>query len=193
MSQKKIDYSKSIIYKLCCKDVNIKEIYVGSTTNKKARKWCHRTNCKNANIPSKYNTYVYKFIRENNGFENWDMITIEEYSCNSKNELETRERYWFETLKATLNKKIPIISIEEKKEKRKTKNYDKKYIENNKDKIKETKAKCYQKHRIRILEEQKKKIECEKCGATLSKHCLSQHQKRDICKKNWLCIFSDDD
>ena len=45
----KVDYSKSMIYKLCCKDVNIKEIYVGSTTNLIKRKYQHKADCYNKN------------------------------------------------------------------------------------------------------------------------------------------------
>jgi predicted GIY-YIG superfamily endonuclease len=37
-----IDYSKGFIYKLCCLDVNIKEIYIGSSTNFKQRKRHHK-------------------------------------------------------------------------------------------------------------------------------------------------------
>jgi hypothetical protein len=40
-----IDYSKSIIYKIVCKDLDVKDCYVGSTTN--------FTNRKNANIKIK--------------------------------------------------------------------------------------------------------------------------------------------
>ena len=92
MSQK-VDYSKSLIYKLCCKDPLIEDIYIGSTTNMKVRKGQHKTHCNNKN-DKRYNQNKYQFIRENGGFDNWDMIMIEEYSCNSKRELEKRERYW---------------------------------------------------------------------------------------------------
>ena len=39
MEQKvsKVDYSKSVIYKLCCKDPTITDIYIGSTTNMKGK------------------------------------------------------------------------------------------------------------------------------------------------------------
>ena len=136
MSQKKIDYSKSFIYKLCCKNPTIEEIYIGSTTNKKTRKGTHKSDCKNINKKS-YNNYKYQFIRDNGGFENWDMIMIEEYSCNSKNELEKRERYWCDELKPILNSIRPQVTIEENKIRVK-KNYQKfkKSLENNEDKKK---------------------------------------------------------
>jgi len=33
MPKKEIDYSNTIIYKIVCRDLNIKECYVGHTTN----------------------------------------------------------------------------------------------------------------------------------------------------------------
>jgi hypothetical protein len=33
MPKKLIDYSKTIIYKIVCNDLNIKDVYVGHTTN----------------------------------------------------------------------------------------------------------------------------------------------------------------
>ena len=133
----KVDYSKSMIYKLCCKDVNIKEIYVGSTTNLIKRKYQHKADCYNKNRKS-YNYYVYKFIRSNGGFDNFDMVLIENYACNNKQELHKRERYYIELLGANLNTYKPFTTEEEKKEQHKQQNkkYQKDYRENNKDKIK---------------------------------------------------------
>ena len=54
----KTDYSKTIIYKICCNDLNITDIYVGSTTNFRARKSQHKTRCKD------YNNKLYNFIQQ---------------------------------------------------------------------------------------------------------------------------------
>ena len=160
MSQKKVDYSKGIIYKLCCKNPNIENIYIGSTTNLKNRKKKHKSDCHNNNQRN-YNGYKYEFIRDNGGFENWDMIMIEEYCCNSKKELETRERYWIEELKSDLNSvKRPSTTIEELKDN--TKEYNKKYREGNKDKLTIKKKEYYEKNKTKILEEQKKNREDNK-------------------------------
>ena len=112
MPKKDIDYSKTIMYKLICIDPKITDIYVGHTTNFRQRKGGHRTCCNNANSKS-YNTLVYKFIRDNGGWTNWDMIEIEKYPCNDSNEARSRERYWFEKLEATLNCDYPERSVEE--------------------------------------------------------------------------------
>ena len=187
MVQKKVDYSKGMIYKLCCKDPEITEIYIGSTTNKKIRKTQHKTKCTNSNSKD-YNCYKYQFIRETGGFENWDMIMIEEFPCNSKNELETRERYWIETLKPKLNKIIPTRTNKEYREEHKIElnkkrkewieknkedlcNKKKEYYEKNKDKIK----KYYEEHK----EEKNKKHKkwCEKNKEKISKKSKEYREK----------------
>ena len=38
MPKNQIDYSKVYIYKICCKDISINDIYVGHTTNFEQRK-----------------------------------------------------------------------------------------------------------------------------------------------------------
>lgn len=106
------DYSKSVIYKLCCRDPTVEDIYVGSTTNFRQRKAGHKISCCNENLKN-YNFYVYRFIRDNNGWENWDMVAIETYPCETKHDLHTRERYYIDLLKPTLNKCIPLRTVKE--------------------------------------------------------------------------------
>ena len=105
-------YDKSIIYKICCKDLLIQDIYIGSTLNFRNRKWKHKSACNNINR-KEYNSYKYKFIRNNGGWENWDMIQLKEVSCNSKRELEAEERKAYEELKPSLNTIKPFITKEE--------------------------------------------------------------------------------
>jgi hypothetical protein len=58
-----VNYSKGLIYKLCCNDPTVKDVYVGSTTNFSRRKAQHKFSCINENKKG-YNFPVYKFIRE---------------------------------------------------------------------------------------------------------------------------------
>jgi len=106
-----IDYVKTIIYKIYCKDKTIKECYVGHTTNFKQRKIEHKYACCNENSKS-YNSKVYFFIRNNGGFDNWDFIEIEKFPCNSKVEAHMRENYWYFFLKADLNTIAPLLDLE---------------------------------------------------------------------------------
>ena len=97
------DYSKVFVYKICCRDALIEEIYIGSTCNLTRRKNAHKSACNNEANKS----FVYQFIRDHGGWDNWDLIMIENFSCNTKMEKDKKERFWIETLKPKLNKNIP--------------------------------------------------------------------------------------
>jgi len=109
------NYQNGLIYRICCRDINIKEQYVGSTIDFKDRKSKHKNTCNNPNEPN-HNLKVYQFIRENGNWENWSMVLIQKYPCNDKLELRKRERYWIETLKSTLNCNIPTRTSKEWRE-----------------------------------------------------------------------------
>ena len=80
-----IDYSNTIIYKIVCKDLNIKDLYVGHTTDFKRRKSEHKGNTTNSKgVP--YKLKLYEKMRANGGWDNWDMIEIEKFSCIDGNE-----------------------------------------------------------------------------------------------------------
>jgi hypothetical protein len=132
-----INYNNTIVYKIVCKDVNIKECYVGHTTKFATRKNEHKYAC-NTPESKKYNIYIYTFIRNNGGWDNWSMIEVEKYPCENKLEAEKRERYWVETLKAELNKIVPSRTVKEYyiANKEKIKQYAKDYKLKNKETIK---------------------------------------------------------
>jgi hypothetical protein len=94
------------MYKIVCNDLNIKDLYVSQTTNFRKRKNGHKSVCYNEDCEM-FNLKVYQFIRANGGWSNWSMLEIEKFTCNDSNEAHTRERYWVETLNATLNCNIP--------------------------------------------------------------------------------------
>ena len=136
-----IKFDNCVIYKIVCNDLNVKELYVGSTTDFPKRKSQHKSSCNNNNN-KEFNRKLYEMIRANGNWDNWAMLEIEKFPCNDSNEARTRERYWYEQLNAQLNMIKPIITKEELKEYLKqyredNKEYFKKYNEDNKDKIKE--------------------------------------------------------
>ena len=200
MPKENIDYSNTIIYKIVCKDVNIKDCYVGSTTNFTNRKQQHKNHSQPNNPKS--DLYVYNFINQNGGWENWEMIEIEKYNAIDHNEVLKKERYWLEELKATLNKARPIITKEEKEEyqqkyrennKDKMKEYnreyrkdnivkivelDKEYYEKNKEHIKSNVSKYKENNKDKIKEYQKEKIKCE-CGCLIYRNNILRHKKTD--------------
>ena len=100
------DYSKCQIYKLVCNDPTITDCYVGNTCNWKQRKYNHHSSIHCEAHPD-YNIKKSSVIRDNNGWDNWSMILIEDYPCKNRLEAELRERYWFDCLKPTLNSNRP--------------------------------------------------------------------------------------
>jgi predicted GIY-YIG superfamily endonuclease len=97
------DYSKTIIYKIACKDPSITDCYIGCTTNFSKRKSHHKHNCNN-NVRK---NYIYQFIRANGGWNNWDMVMVEEFNCDNELQASARERHWFDIIKPTLNMQCP--------------------------------------------------------------------------------------
>ena len=185
--KKMVNYGNSIIYKLCCKDSNITDIYIGSTTNFSRRKAQHKYQSINENSKD-YNIYKYQFIRDNGGFENWDMILIENYNCNSKKELDSKEREYVDKLKSTLNSRTSYLSIEDIEDnKEQKKSYNKKYNEENKTEILERKKKYREENRNKINQKQKEKVNCKFCGCLTSKQNTKRHQQSVKCLK-FQCI-----
>lgn len=188
MPKTNCDYSRTVIYKIVCNDLNITDCYVGHTTDFTKRKGQHKCHCNNENNKD-YNSYIYLIIRENGGWDNWSMLEIEKFICNDGNEARTRERYWCEQLNSTLNSIKPIRSKEEKQiyqqqykieytnlNKISIKENNKIYISNNHDKISSTRREYYNAHKIETLEKAKIKLTCI-CGTIHRSGDKSQHNK----------------
>ena len=179
------DYINNIIYKICCKDSLINDIYIGHTTNINLRKNGHKSSCINVNNKD-YNLPVYKFIRNNFGWENWEIIEVEKFPCENFIEATKRERYWIELLKTSLNSVMPYRTKEEltSNNKEYMEDYNKKYSDINKNKLKETKALKYQENK-EIISENHKKYYQENKEEILSHQKIYYNQnKEQINEKN---------
>jgi len=169
------DYSKSCIYKIYCKDENITDCYIGSTTNYKKRGYQHKENVNNYQS-RKHKYKLYTFIREHGGWDNWNMTPIINYSCETKLEVAQHERFYIESLKATLNDKLPLQTREEwiaknrpkinkyandyyHKNKEKCLAAQKKWTIANKEQCKKIKAAYYQKNKQKLLQKKKDKYD----------------------------------
>ena len=89
MPKSQIDYSKIVIYKICCKDKEISDVYVGRTTNFQMRQSQHKIQSKNSKTNQ---TFVYININQMGGWGNWEMVIIEEYPCENSIEANNREQ-----------------------------------------------------------------------------------------------------
>ena len=174
MPKKNIDYSKIIIYKIVCNDLNITDVYVGQTTNFTKRKALHKSNCNNINSKN-YNLKIYNAIRNNEGWENWSMIEIEKYPCNDINEASARERYYYELLNAKLNNNCPGRNDKEYYQDNKNKiqeyyqdnkeiirDHQKEYYEQNKENIRDHKKEYYEQNKENIRDHRKEYYENNK-------------------------------
>jgi hypothetical protein len=85
-----------------------KECYVGSTSNYARRIIAHKTHCNNPRA-KEFNYKVYKYIRTNSGFDNWDFTILEHVDNEeySKIELLQMEMNFIEEHGASLNSNKP--------------------------------------------------------------------------------------
>jgi hypothetical protein len=113
MSNIELDYSNTIIYKITCKDITVKDVYVGHTTNFVQRKNTHRRSCIN-HKSSNYNCKVYKAIRANGGWNNWVMEIINFFNCKDLYEARIKEQEYFVLLNANLNSIEPLPTHRQK-------------------------------------------------------------------------------
>ena len=181
-------YENSVIYKLKHnEDYDDLNIYIGSTTNFKNRKNQHKSRCYNENCKD-YKMKIYQFIRDNGGWNEWVMIAIQEYPCNSKRELLIKERYYIDLLRPRLNINIPTRTFKEwygdNKEKHAAR--VKIYRKNNKEKISKS-GKIYREKNKEEISTRKKKY-CEDNReeiAAKNKQWREEHrEERNIKVKN---------
>ena len=96
MPKTEVNYSKNIIYKIICKDKSITECYVGRTCNFRMRITQHK-------LKLNSETFVYKFIKEHGGWDNWEFVKIVDYPCSNAIEANEEEINYIIKLEAKLN------------------------------------------------------------------------------------------
>ena len=180
-----INFSKTVIYKICCNDPTITDIYIGHTTDLIRRRYEHKSKCNNVNS-KEYNSKQYHFIRENGGWTNWTLIQIEEYPCKDVNEARTRERYWIETLKSSLNSDIPNRTAKEYREDNKEVLAQKKkeFREANKEVIAQKKKEYHETNKEKILEKAKEYYQANKEKILKRVKTYAETKKEVLAEKN---------
>ena len=176
---------KGYIYKLYCLDSNIKEIYIGSTTNLKDRIFQHKFSSQENGRKYK----VYNFIRDNGGFDNWDYEILHEGIFKTENDMKYEEKHYIKKYNSVLNTYDSILTEEERilKNRERKKKYREKYPE----RVKEWKKRDYiknhdrymqfgkvyrEKNKDKIKENHNKKFNCE-CGGIYSTGNKARHMK----------------
>ncbi len=143
------DYQEGKIYKIV--SLQTDKIYIGSTTQRLTkRKIEHKANY-NSYLKGKYrNTTSFEIMK----LEDVDIILLESFPCDTKEQLLLRERYYIQNTKNCVNKTIPMRTRKE-------------YNKDNKDKIKQYK---------------KTPFICS-CNQTMTIHHKSRHLKTNKHKK----------
>jgi len=163
------DYKQAKIYRIVNDSIPDK-VYYGSTCQKLSmRMSTHRCYARSKNNTSKQLFETGKAI----------IVLVEEFPCNSKEELLRRERYYIENNNC-INRNIPGRTIKDWRID--NQDYNKKYYENNKEKHKEYYKKYNKVNRKKNCERNAIKITCE-CGKTVTKGGLSRHKKTNLHKK----------
>jgi len=176
MPKQAIDYSNTVIYTIRHLE-NEELLYVGHTTNLTHRKHGHKSksNPSNKSDPTK----LYKMIRENGGWEAFEMKPIKQFSCSGPIEACIEEEKCRVELRASMNTNY-ASQTEESRTKVKAKH--KKYLEDNKDYFKQNKAEYYIAQKEKFLQKakenyikNKERFVCS-CGASVSLHNKLRHE-----------------
>jgi len=144
-----VNYGNGKIYKIISDQTDL--IYIGSTTRKLCDRKCN------------HKSLMKCSSREILQYEDAEIILIESYSCNSKEELKSREQYYMDKFRKdgfnVINKNRAIGLDENRK-----KNNAKDYYEKNKDKIKDLSKNYHQNKRCKtkLKEKDKRRYENNK-------------------------------
>ena len=151
-----VNYQNGIIYRIY--DNTNGDVYYGSTANVlRYRMGTHKSEAKSAYSKCKSKSIILN--------DDYFYSEVEKYPCNSKKELETRERYYIENF-TCVNKNVPTRTGKEWREDNKEaikayrvdhkearKAYDTKFKENNKEELSVYFKKYYQEHKEERKEE----------------------------------------
>jgi DNA repair exonuclease SbcCD ATPase subunit len=141
------------MYKIYPKDKSLDYCYIGHTNNFEFRKKHHMLPCLNVSH-TKSHIKLYQVIRENGGWDEWEMIELEKLNGKTKLEARMREQELIKQHNANLNMLSAFITEDERKEKKKV--ITQKYREENKELIREQEKKYKEDHKEIIAEQMKK-------------------------------------
>ena len=163
-----VNYNLGKIYKIV--DNTNNNVYIGSTCEPTlARRLAKHISNYNCYKNGKY-SYTSSFKIFENG--NYNIVLIEDFPCENKNQLYARERYWTENINCiNINRNQGIIyELGGLKEYKKVNNRE--YCEKNKESILKKKKIFYQNNKAKLTE----KFNCN-CGGCFTKTHKSCHIK----------------
>ncbi len=166
-------YQGSKLYKIIS---NLSDdIYIGSTCEKylSNRLGKHRSDYKRYLEGKESYTSSYELLK----LSHYEIILIENYPCNNKDELKARESYWIKQLDC-VNKNIPGRTHKQWLDDNKVhcKEYAKEHYEKNKVTVATTHSKYYEKNKEHISAQKAQICICE-CGRQYTHGKRARHMK----------------
>ena len=185
-----VNYSNAKIYKLVS-DSEPNKVYIGSTTQRLSKRLGgHVTNYKRFLNGKHHYISSYELLKNND----YQILLIENVSCENKEELHKKEGEWIRKykndneLEECINTVIPCRTLKEYREDNKDKisKQRKLFYENNKDRLLNDKKEYSKKNKDKIKERKGIKANCEYCNKLLTKYGMSRHYKTIKCKSKQL-------
>ena len=162
-----VNYSLGKIYKIVCNTSGL--VYIGSTCEPRL---CTRLARHVIEFKTKKRNpikYIYVSSHEIIQNENYDIILIENYPCDNKDDLHRRERYFIETMDC-VNMIIP------KREKGERIEVHREYNNKNRDEINRKNLIHYHENKELVNKKRCRRIQCY-CGIDYSKSNITAHMK----------------
>ena len=178
------DINNYVMYKICPKNKDLNYCYIGHAKDFNARKSQHKTPCMDA-THNKAHFKLYEVIRQNGGWNEWEMVEIEQLNGKTKLEARIREQELIKQHNANLNMLNAFITEDERASTKKA--ITEKYREENKEFLKEQ-TKQYKQNHKEIIAEQMKKYRAEnkeKLTAQKKEYYEKNKERMDRIKKEW--------
>jgi len=103
MPKEVIGFENTCFYKIICRDPEIKDVFVGYTTNIVQRKYLHKVLSSQNMDTIKKNKKLYEAIQEKGGWENWELVELNTCFCKNAIEAKKRQLYYSKLHDANLN------------------------------------------------------------------------------------------
>ncbi|MDR3593505.1 GIY-YIG nuclease family protein [Clostridium sp.] len=178
------NYKNSKIYKLVSNQTT--DIYIGSTAQALGVRKAGHTRDYKSWAKEKHNYMTSFEICKHDDFK---IILLENCPCDSKEQLQARERYYIETLEC-VNKNIPTRSVKEYYQANKCEILEqrKEYYEQNKNVIQQRNKEYYEDNKTLIQKKQSQRFQCV-CGSNVCIGNKATHNK-SIKHNDFIAMFN---
>jgi hypothetical protein len=162
-----VNYQLGKVYKLECNVTGL--VYIGSTCEPiLARRLAGHVGDYKRYLNGKGYYHVTSFKIIENG--NYDIVLLEKYPCDIKDELLSRERYWTQQIECVNKNKAGIYNELGQQE------YYKQYRDDNKETLNEKNKQHYENNKAKIQEYKNKKYICI-CDGCYTKANTARHER----------------